>query len=417
MPALLSRVAGAGGLLVLVLGLTAAQSGHLSGRPAEAGSAAAPSAVDPGIRNYLYGVAALSASDAWAAGYYCTGHCGAAAETDRTLIAHWNGTTWAQVPSPSPGTTVSRLSSVSADSATDVWAAGYYCASQCGQAAEIDRTLIAHWNGTTWAQVPSPSVPSTVSRFYSVSADSATDAWAAGTDCFSPCAGTAVHHTLTAHWDGTTWSLITGPGPGAGSDLAGVSADSATDAWAAGTYCLAACGTSSEADHTLAAHWDGTAWSVVSSPNPSPSPVPEAVSADSATDAWVVGWYNTASASKALILHWNGTAWTRTSGPSPGSLLRGVSAASPADAWAAGQVFATATGKFATVTLHWNGTAWARVPSPSPGSLSNNLFAVGADAPADAWAVGYYCASQCAENSEHDDTLILHWNGTAWSRA
>jgi hypothetical protein len=196
-----------------------------------------------------------------------------------------------------------------------------------------------------------------------------------------------------------------------------VSAGSATDAWAAGTYCLSACGTSSEADHTLTAHWNGTAWSVVSSPNPSPSPVPEAVSADSATDAWVVGWYNTAAASKALILHWNGTAWTRTSGPSPGSLLRGVSAASPADAWAVGQVFATATGKFATVTLHWNGTAWASVPSPSPSSVSNDLFAVGADAPADAWAVGYYCASQCAENSEHDHTLILHWNGTAWSRA
>ena len=124
MPALLSRVAGAGGLLVLVLGLTAAQSGHLSGRPAQAGAAATPAAVDPGIRNYLYGVAALSASDAWAAGYYCTGHCGGPAETDRTLIAHWDGTTWAQVPSPSPGTTVSRLSSVSADSATDVWAAG-----------------------------------------------------------------------------------------------------------------------------------------------------------------------------------------------------------------------------------------------------------------------------------------------------
>jgi hypothetical protein len=40
---------------------------------------------------------------------------------------------------------------------------------------------------------------------------------------------------------------------------------------------------------------------------------------------------------------------------------------------------------------------------------------VSADSPTDAWAVGSYCSSHCAENSERDKTLILHWNGTAWS--
>jgi len=41
----------------------------------------------------------------------------------------------------------------------------------------------------------------------------------------------------------------------------------------------------------------------------------DAVAATSATDAWAVGNYSSASASGTLILHWDGTAWTQV--PSP----------------------------------------------------------------------------------------------------
>jgi hypothetical protein len=34
------------------------------------------------------------------------------------------------------------------------------------------------------------------------------------------------------------------------------------------------------------------------------------VSADSATDAWAVGYYTKAS-TRTLLLHWNGTAWSK----------------------------------------------------------------------------------------------------------
>jgi hypothetical protein len=41
-----------------------------------------------------------------------------------TLILHWNGTTWAQVPSPSPGDSSNTLWGVAATSASNAWAVG-----------------------------------------------------------------------------------------------------------------------------------------------------------------------------------------------------------------------------------------------------------------------------------------------------
>jgi hypothetical protein len=43
-------------------------------------------------------VNAISGTDAWATGYYQTGRDGG--HQARSLILHWNGTHWAQVPSP-----------------------------------------------------------------------------------------------------------------------------------------------------------------------------------------------------------------------------------------------------------------------------------------------------------------------------
>jgi hypothetical protein len=89
--------------------------------------------------------------------------------------------------------------------------------------------------------------------------------------------------------------------------------------------------------------------------------------------------------------------------------LAGVSALSSSDAWAVGALGTK------TLVLHWNGTAWAQVPSPSPRGVGigpvTNLAGVSALSPADAWAVG------CACTSDTDTTLVLHWNGTTWTRS
>jgi hypothetical protein len=42
--------------------------------------------------------------------------------------------------------------------------------------------------------------------------------------------------TLVLHWDGRTWARVPSPSPGTGSDLLGVAASSAGNAWAVGGF-------------------------------------------------------------------------------------------------------------------------------------------------------------------------------------
>src|SRR5258708_35981555 len=66
-----------------------------------------------------------------------------------------------------------------------------------------------------------------------------------------------------------------------------------------------------------------------------------------------------------------------------------------------------------TGVLRGKGTAWSKVRRPSPGSGANYLYGVSAVSRSDAWAVGSYSSSL---NPGAYDTLILHWNGTAWTQ-
>src|SRR5215472_16536114 len=106
----------------------------------------APGALVPSYPGVLNGVAALSPADAWAVGYSKTSN-GA-----KTLVLHWNGATWARVASPNPATGYRELSAVTVLSPADAWAVGHYNPIGGG-----NRTLALHWNGESWAQVPSPS--------------------------------------------------------------------------------------------------------------------------------------------------------------------------------------------------------------------------------------------------------------------
>jgi hypothetical protein len=228
-------------------------------------------------------VAAVSATDAWAVGSYPPPSIGA---PSRTLIEHWNGTAWTQMPSPNPARSA-ELSGVAAVSATDAWAVGSY--SSAGISAQ--RTFIEHWDGTAWSQVPSPR--SGGHYLYAVAAISPTDAWAVG--------------SLIEHWNGTAWKQVPLQYPAGFAGLYGVAAVSATDAWAVGA----------DRRGTLVEHWDGTAWKLV--PSPSPGSIFNylfGVAATSASNAWAVGAYApVCGLSLTLAEHWDGTRWERVPTP------------------------------------------------------------------------------------------------------
>ena len=105
----------------------------------------------PHTRDQLSGIAAVSANNIWAVGI-----SGVGTGSDQTLIEHWNGSKWRIVPSPNGSQFGSRLFGVAALSANDAWAVGSYSP----QSGEIppSNTLVEHWNGTKWSIVPSPNL-------------------------------------------------------------------------------------------------------------------------------------------------------------------------------------------------------------------------------------------------------------------
>jgi len=207
-----------------------------------------------------------------------------------------------------------------------------------------------------------------------------------------------------------SWLLVPSVHVSAYNSLNGVAVVSQNDVWAVGGR-----GSNVAGQISLIEHWDGAAWSVVSSPSPS-NDINDLldVAAVAANDVWAVGTYNpstTGGLSQTFVLHWNGSTWTRVDSPSPGTFkneLRSVIALAANDVWAVGYSW-SGSERARTLVLRWNGTAWAHVPSPNMG-LDSFLSSVSADAQGNLWAVGNYTLD--ALNSR---TLAMRWDGTTWS--
>src|SRR5207245_11156062 len=76
------------------------------------------------------------------------------------------------------------------------------------------------------------------STLYGVTCASASDCWAIGDDQTYVHDFQTPNQTLTEHWDGTSWSIVSSPNVGTNhyNYLAGVTCASASDCWAVGTY-------------------------------------------------------------------------------------------------------------------------------------------------------------------------------------
>jgi hypothetical protein len=318
-----------------------------------------------------------------------------------------SGSPWAIVSSPNASTTsVSNnvLAGVSALSDSDVWAVGYFSSSNGGA---INHTLAEHWNGTAWSIVPTPNDGTLGSQLLGVSALADNDVWAVGN--FSTSTTASGGRTLIEHYDGTAWSVLSSPSPSSQGDfLTGVKAFAANNVWAVGWDDSLATGALSP----LILHWNGTAWSV--SPNvPGAGNILEAITGLSPTDVWAVG--QAATGGNNFALHWNGAQWKTTPAASFSNggqqSLRGVAEASSSDVWAVGSYAPTVFAELQTLAIHWNGTRWSRVTTPNLDAFFNLLLAVAAVNSNDVWAVGYSYTT----NGLGFQTLTEQWNGQQWS--
>ncbi len=326
-------------------------------------------------------------------------------------VAEATPTMWSVTPGPTHGRIHGNLlADVSCASRTFCMAVG----------SHKSETLAESWNGTAWSIDPSPN-PTGVSgsSLSGVSCISSIDCTAVGGS-----GNASTNEPLIESWDGTSWSIVPSPIPGTGpaNGLASVSCTSPSFCMAAGIYNPPSGGTG-----TLIESWNGTAWSVVPSPNHRTGDNSlNGVSCLSPTSCIAVGSYdkNETQYVATLVESWNGSLWSIVPSPNPyanqfevaGDNLSGVSCISSTFCVAVGVAYAAGgPGGELTAVLAWNGTTWSIVPSPDPSidmnpSPVNELTGVSCTSSTDCVAVGYDL------NGPGDDelTLIESWNGSVW---
>src|SRR4051812_83083 len=100
----------------------------------------------------LPGITCVSMSDCWAVGTSTNDH-----NVARTLVEHWNGSSWTIVASPNTNETESnRLLSVTCVAESDCWSVGYRTPNLNEQKPNTHHPLILHWDGLAWSMVASP---------------------------------------------------------------------------------------------------------------------------------------------------------------------------------------------------------------------------------------------------------------------
>jgi hypothetical protein len=253
-------------------------------------------------------------------------------------------------------------------------------------------TSAAQAQAAPWTVVSSPDATPGNNDLAAVATVSASDVWAVGSAENSRGNG----QLLAKHWNGTSWSIVSTPAVVTG-QLSGLAAISSTDVWAAGSMLLSARGNTAQF-----LHWNGRKWTIVKSPATTAGIA--GMAAVSGTDVWAVGSIISGLIAQTFIEHWNGKSWSIVPSPNDGTgsnLLNAVTAVSANDVWAVGQ-FQDASNTTQTLTEHWNGTSWSIVASPSAGAEFLGAAAVSSS---NVWAVGL----------TGDATLIQHWNGASWA--
>lgn len=202
------------------------------------------------------------------------------------------------------------------------------------------------------------------------------------------------------------WQTIPGPRLSSqGNRLYGVSASAANDAWAVGAS------SNGSRIKALVEHWDGQQWSVVVTPNPGMSTILLGVVAITPDDAWAVGeMVRNKAVGTILIEHWNGDQWSVVHAPTPGAginFLSKVIALSATNVWAVGSVSEVGVRK--ALIEHWDGKVWSVVPSSSSASTSTFLRGITAISADDMWAVGYVMPTSLSHRA-----FLEHWDGKSW---
>ena len=338
---------------------------------------------------------------------------------------------WAVVGAPEAGERGSTLMGIDSINTSDVWAVGSVYTdheSQRKRAPEtrqppsresassepeggpyVSRALIEHWNGAGWTVVPGENIGEDDNILLAVDAVSTSDVWASGyyVNDFG------ISQTLIERWNGTAWSVVPSPNTGGLLDnrLLSIEAVSASDVWAVGYYY-----DEDAIARTLTLHWNGTDWRIIDSPNNGTSTQNNYLydlAVVSSSEIWAAGYYMNANGTpRSLLLRWDGAQWSVSPSPGIGSgpnVLTSIDASSASDVWAVGY-YVTSNYGYRPLTQHWDGTQWTVVASPNGLYDANILYSVETVSATDAWAVG-----RDAGYSSASKLITQHWDGAQWT--
>lgn len=177
--------------------------------------------------------------------------------TNHPIARRWNGSAWSNVPMPLKGTRLNTIGGVSCVSSSFCVAVGNYDYNNNGNDY---RTLIDSWNGANWTIKTSPNQGARPSDLTSVSCVTAKWCRAIGSSYVTP--GGGAYRSLIESWNGSSWSLVIGPGTNTGnSQRLSISCVSLRNCMVVGAQESGGLG------RTLAEKLVGTSWSIVATPN------------------------------------------------------------------------------------------------------------------------------------------------------
>ncbi len=301
------------------------------------------------------------------------------------LIQRWDGRRWTAQASPNPaGATSSSLTAVQCADPSNCIAVGQY------NTATGTRTLALRWTNHRWTRMATPNPPAAVSGLSGLACTGPTNCIAVGG--YFVNTGASHHYSLAVHWNGRQWRIVSTPNVPNTFDsvFLGVACTAPTKCFAVG-YSHAR-----NVTRPLIARWNGRSWSIVASPNLPDSADNEltSVACAAATRCTAVG----RSDYGTLVQRWNGTAWSITRSPNPagssGAVLAGVSCPSRRRCFTAGAAFSVVYRKGAiqqqlTQRLTPAGNTVVNVPIPRGARLSS-LNAISCANTANCVAVGDY---------------------------
>jgi hypothetical protein len=313
-----------------------------------------------------------------------------------TDVQQWDGSSWHTVALPGQtGTTAVELSSVSCTSTSFCMAVGIQAA------GSVDLPIVYAWNGTAWSVSTTPTLPSpyTGAELMGVSCTGPTWCMATGV---ADNSSTTFTDTLAEQWNGSAWTIVNTP------NIAGHTDDVFSAVSCTGPSTCMAVGSNTATGTGLTLPSSGASPPGAAQPGflGSPDPIAHALAPVQSTNPHI------AVTTHLLAEQWNGTAWTVTTTDDPAGVTNpeffGVSCAGAGFCMATG--YNEVTSSVQGFTEEWSGGSWSQVALPiSPSAGGAAMLGISCISPTSCTAVG-----STFTGTSTDEVLTASWNGSTW---